>query len=281
MSVLKREEARCFPCFARSFKSATLLLMSFLLPLSALAETITVGGVGSISPLLKQLGAEYAKRNPGIEIKVIHPPIGTSGGLRALADGKVDIALSGRALKPDEAEQATLWMQTPLVLATLGGKSKGVTFSQIADIYAGRQTSWDDGKPIRLVLRGLQESETQSLRSMSAEIDQAVSEALKRSDLPVAENDINAIEILSSITGSLGTTSLGLIKSENAKLQPLPINGQLPNLKSLENGRYPWRRLYHLVTKPHPSPATAAFMAYLNSPMAIAFARKLDYLPAK
>ena len=284
MSVIRRGRERGrtqgFPLFARRLQAAAFWLLSFLMPLSALAETITVGGVGSLSPLLKQLGEAYAQRNPGIEIHVI-PPVGSTGGLRALAAGKVDIALVGRPLKPEEAGQATLWVQTPLVLATFGGKSKGLSLPQIADIYAGRKTSWDDGKPIRPVLRGAHESETQALRSMAAEIDTAVGEALKRPGLPIAENDIDAIEMLGKIVGSLGTTSLGLIKSENARLQPLPINGQVPDLPSLENGRYPWRRIYHLVTKLLPSPATAAFMAYLKSPAAMASARKLDYLPAK
>lgn len=252
-----------------------------LIPGIVLAETVTVGGVGSLSPLFNILGKEYARKNPGVEIVVVHPPLGSSGGLRALAAGKVDIALVGRTLKPEEAGQAKPWLQTPLVLATSGGKTKGLSRAQLADIYAGRRTAWDDGKPIRLVLRGAHESETQSLRAMAPEIDVAVGEALKRPGLPVAENDIEAIEMLDRIYGALGTTTLGLIKAEGARLDLVPIDGVKPSVTALSNGSYPWRRLYYLVSRPTPPPTAAAFLAYLNSPAAWAIARKLDYVMAQ
>ena len=64
---------------------ASLLLAGVCSP--ALAETITLGGVGSMTPLLKKLGEDYKKRNPAIDVVVMHPPIGTAGGIRALAAG--------------------------------------------------------------------------------------------------------------------------------------------------------------------------------------------------
>ncbi len=69
-----------------------LLLACFLAPLSAAADTITLGGVGSLTPIIQLLGTEYAKKNPGVDVVVIDPPMGSSGGLRALAAGKIDIA---------------------------------------------------------------------------------------------------------------------------------------------------------------------------------------------
>lgn len=267
--------------FALRLVSSAIVLATAFAPLPALAETITVGGVGSLLPLMKRLGEEYTKRNPGVEIVMVFPPLGSTGSLRALAAGKIDIALTGRELNPGETGQARVWVTTPLVLATFGGKTKGLGIAQIADIYAGRKTSWDDGKPIRLVLRGAHESETLALRAMSAEIDAAVGQALQRVALPVAENDIEAIEIMSKIPGSFGTTTLGLIKAQNSKLQPVAVNGQAPSLKSMESRGYPWRRIYFLVTRSNPTPTTAAFLTYLNSQPAIALARSLDYLPAK
>ena len=243
------------------------------------AEPITVGGVGSLTPIIKLLGAEYARKHPGFEINVIEPPMGSKGGLRALAAGKIDIAVSGRSTNPDETGVAKAWLQTPLVLATAGGKSKGLTVAQIADIYAGRKTGWDDNKPIRLVLRGDQETETKVLRGMAPAIDAAVTEALKRPGLPIAENDIEALEMLGKIPGSLGTTNLGLIKASTARVSALPIDGVPPSAKRMEDGSYPWRRQFYLVTPASPSPTLAAFVAWLNSPPAFALARKFDYLP--
>jgi phosphate transport system substrate-binding protein len=254
---------------------------SAVLSAPTFAEPITVGGVGSLTPVIKLLGIEYARKNPGFELSVIEPPMGSKGGIRALAAGKVDIALSGRSTNPDETGVAKAWLHTPLVLATTGGKSKGLTRVQIADIYAGRKTGWDDNKPIRLVLRGDQETETKVLRGMSPAIDAAVTEALKRPGLPTAENDIEALELLGKISGSLGTTNLGLIMASAARVTALPIDEAMPSAKNLDDGSYPWRRQFYLITPANPSPALAAFVAWLSSTPALALVRKLDYLPAK
>jgi phosphate transport system substrate-binding protein len=253
--------------------------MTTVLSAPLFAETIVVGGVGSLTGLAKLLGAEYAKKNPGFEISVIEPPIGTKGAIRALAAGKIDLALSGRPLNADEAGLGKPWLQTPLVLATLGGKSQGLSRRQIADIYAGRQGQWDDNKPIRLVLRGDQETETKVLRALSPEVDAAVTEALKRPGLPIAENDLDALEILARIPGSLGTTALGLLKVSGSRLTALPIDGVAPSAKALEDGRYPWRRQFFLITSTTTRPSVAAFVAWLNSAPAQTIAARLDYVP--
>ena len=258
---------------------AALVLMSLLAPLSATAETITLGGVGSMTPIVKLLGSEYAKKNSGIEVYVIDPPMGSSGGLRALAAGKIDIALSARTSKADEAGQAKPWLQTPLVLAT-SSKSKGLTRAQVAEIYGGRKTTWDDNKPIRLILRGEQETETKVLRSLSPEVDAAVADALKRTGLPIAENDLDAVEALTRISGSLGTTNLGLVKVSGARLTVLALDGVQPSIKTVEDGSYRLIRQFYLVTT-NPSPSAAAFVAWLNSPAALSLARQQEYLPLK
>jgi phosphate transport system substrate-binding protein len=251
--------------------------MSLLASISATAETITLGGVGSLTPIVKLLGAQYVKKNPGIEVSVVEPPMGSSGGIRALAAAKIDVALSARSPKADEVGQAKPWLQTPLVLAT-SSKHKSLTRAQVAQIYGGRKTTWDDNKPIRLILRGDNETETKVLRSLSPEVDAAVSDALKRPSLPIAENDLDALESLIMISGSLGTTNLGLVKASGARLTLLAIDGVQPSIKTVEDGSYRLIRQFYLVTSTTLSPSAAAFVAWLNSPTALALARQKDYL---
>jgi phosphate transport system substrate-binding protein len=268
--------------FRAKLHGLTLVIFLFLPPFASMAaESITVGGVGSLTPLLKALGQQYTKTNAGIDIVVLHPPIGSAGAARALGANKVDIALLGRALKADESGQTIAWVRTPLVIATAGGPAKGLTQLQLADMYSGKQVAWGNGKPVRLVMRGASESETTTLRAMSPEIDAAVGAALKRSDLPVAENDLEALDTLTRIPGSLGTTTLGLITAQGVRIDALSIDGKSPTVKSLESGTYPWFRQYYLVHRAKPAPAVAAFLAYLQSPPALAAARKLDYIAAK
>ncbi len=252
-----------------------------LTPSVAKAQTITVGGVGSMTPLIKALGAEFVKKQSGVEISVSEPPLGSSGGMRALAVGKIEIVLLGRLPNPEEGGEPYAWVRTPLILATSGGASKGLSRGEIADIYSARKTTWDDGKPIRLVLRGVKESETIDLRSISVDINAAVGAALTRTGLPIAENDLEALTMLGKIPGSLGTTTLGLITASEAKLSALPIDGVMPSLKAFEDGSYTLGRQYYVVTGKTTSAKAAQFVSFLKSPAALALARKLGYLPAK
>lgn len=268
---------------------------------AAEAQTITVGGVGSITALMRILGAQFCLQNPGVQVVIVRPPMGANGSMRALKAGMLDLALLGRKPSAADMEQITIWTQTPqlplshapspaqivswlktpLVLATSVLSTVGVSRSQVADLYAGRKITWDNGAPVRLVLRGAGVAETLSLRSMSADIASAVEASLKRLDLAFPEDDITALEVLGNIRGSFGATSLGMITSNGAPIGALAIDGKYPSIKALESGDYPWAIEYYLVNKANPSPGIVAFIAYLQSPAALALARKLDYLAAE
>lgn len=267
-----------------SLKTLLLVLASLIVGPAGAADTVRVGGVGSLTPLMRLLIADYKKKNPAVDIQLLHPPLGSSGGARALVAGKLDLVLMGRERKPEEAGVTTPWLKTPLILASSGGKTRGLTRSEVADIYAGRRTSWDDTQPIRLVLRGLHESETALLRTLSPGVDVAVGEALTRNAGPIAENDIEALAMLTSIAGSLGSTTLGLIQSSGIdarKPEIVAIDGIKPDLRKLDKQSYPWFRTYLLMTTVQPVATVQAFVAYLQSPAAMALARENAYLPAK
>lgn len=245
------------------------------------AEAVQVGGVGSLTPLLKQLAVEYKKSHPKVDVHVIDPPIGSTGGLRALAAGKIDVALSGRPLQEKESGDLRPWVHTALVLATSDAPEKGLDSAQLTRIYNGEVKTWSGGQPLRLILRGAFESETLMLRQLSPEMDAAVSAALKRRDAPVADNDLSALDLIGKISGSLGSTSLGLVLSTQSTVRLIPLNGKVPSVDTLATGGYPWTRPYYLVSRADTSPAVRDFVAYLMSESAFKLARKLGYLPFK
>ena len=200
---------------------------AFLVGLPAMAEPVRVGGTGSASPLMQELGSAYRKQHPNDEVRVMFPPPSSAGGLRMLVSGKLDLVLSGRPLKPEEQAhvgRVFLYAKTPLVIAGRGGARKaGFTRSEIADLYAGRLTRWDDGSAIRIIMRSPYESDTLQLRKLSPSVDGAVQRALERPGMAYAENDLDAVDLLTKVPGSVGTTSLGLFKAGNHSLQLYPL----------------------------------------------------------
>ena len=256
-----------------------LLLCSLLTAGSLNAETITVGGVGGMAPLMQKLADRFVQQHPAHNVTILHPPLGSGGGIRALAGGRIDIAMSGRPLKEGEKGQSIPWLKTPLVLASQEGVlTNGLDSKLIADIYAGRKTQWDNGLPMRLVIRGPEETEIKMLRAHTKDIEEAISVALKRTDLPVGVNDLDALALLRQIKGSIGTTTLGLLRTQGEKLKVFPLNGHQPSLDNLLKGHYPLARDYFLITPAELKPAAAAFVAFLQSAAAQKLARQYDYI---
>ena len=250
-----------------------------LWPAHALATTLTVGGVGSITPLMQRLVQQYQAMQNEDQVQVVDPPIGSTGGVRALAAGKLDVVVSGRPLRPDEAGQTQPWLRTPLVLATQGGRMKGLDQDILVQIFSGQRKTWDDGQPLRLVIRGLFESETQMLAAVSPAVRQALEQAVNRHEALMADNDLDAVAKLEKIRGSFGTTSLGLLKATQSSLTVLPFNGRVPTLDAMRQGDDPWVRPYYLVHRAPSAPAVQRFLAYLRSPAAQTLAQELGYLP--
>src|SRR5688572_2528393 len=99
----------------------TLVVLIFLgLASPASADALRAGGVGAATKLLSLLGAGFAEEGSATQIEVI-PSLGSSGGLRALSEGALDIAVSGRPLNAEELKQGmrvVATIRTPFVLVT-------------------------------------------------------------------------------------------------------------------------------------------------------------------
>ena len=263
-------------------KLLTICSVLLLASLPALAELIQVGGTGSASPLMQELGTAYRKQYPGDEVRVMFPPPSSGGGVRMLASGKLDLALTGRALKPEEQAQVGrvfLYAKTPLVFAGRGGvRAAGFTRNEIADLYAGRLNRWDDGSAIRLIMRSPYESDTLQLRNLSPAVDEAVRLALERPGMAYAENDLDAVELLTRTPGSLGTTTLALLKVLDNSLQIYPFDGVFPSVKTLAEGKYSLSKSIFVVAGRQPSETTKRFIEFLHTAHAKAILQRADYL---
>lgn len=232
------------------------------------AEEIKVGGGGSAIGTMSLLAEAFTKQNPDIKVTVL-PSLGSSGGIKAAMSGAVDIAVSSRTLKEDERKLGATeieYARSPFVFA-VAAKSKvsEITTAQLADIYAGKTTSWADGSRIRLVLRPAGDTDTDLVKNMSPIIKQALTEAEKRPGVAFAVTDQDAVNDLERIPGALGTTTLAVILSENRPLRALKFNGVEPTPKNAAAGNYPHYKRLFIVTGSKPSAAAGRLIAFVRS----------------
>lgn len=251
-------------------------------PVPTAATTIRVGGTGSALGIVVILADAFQASRPDTKVSVL-PSLGSSGGIKAVAEGKLDIGLSGRALKPTERAQGLAEQEigrTPLGLASMRSHA-GFTLSEVAAIFSGTLQTWPDGSPLRPILRPEADSETPLLRAISPEIDRALTIARARQGLHTAVTDQDSADAIERVPGALGTTTLALILSEQRKIKMLPLNGVAPSVSALARGTYPYFKPLYFVTSHDPSEPARAFIAFIQSKQGAKILSDNGYLLSK
>jgi phosphate transport system substrate-binding protein len=143
-----------------------------------------------------------------------------------------------------------------------------VTTAQIQGLYSGDVSRWPDNTPARPVLRPASDSDTLLLREAFPELIAAIDAAGTRRGVPTAATDQDAADMLTSIPGAFGTSTLALILAERRPLKPLPLNGIAPTPANLAAGRYPLAKNLYFVVPSSPSSLALRFLNYVRSPAA-------------
>lgn len=230
------------------------------------ADVVRINGSGSGLHMMKPLIMAYAKAHPEVSIEM-DKPLGSSGAIKALLGGAVDVVVSSRPLKPEEiAAGATLqrYGQTPLaIVAHQDVDKQAVTTQELVDLYAGKLANWPDGKPVRLILRPVEDADTKVIRKLSPEMDAAMTRAQARSGMTVAVTDPEAVEAIAKTTGALGASGLTGVIVEQLPLKVLSVNGVEPTPETLAAGAYPFVKALDIVTLgtlPQPAKEFLAFV---------------------
>lgn len=241
------------------------------------AEVLRIGGSGAATEMLPHLFAAFA---PGEAIKLeVIPSLGSTGGLRALSEGVLDIAVAGRALKPEELAQGltqSVAIRTPFMLVTSHPRPSGFKSSEIAGIFNAAKATWADGSPIRIILRPRLDSDTAVLGGMFPGMAAAIERARQRADLTIAATDQDNADVAERVFGSLTGATLTQIKLEKRDLRFVAIDGVEPSLANLENRSYPFAKTQYFVLPAKPKPAAERFVGFLRSPEGQAALRAAD-----
>ncbi len=235
---------------------------------SAKADTLRTGGVGAATNLLPLLSARSADKDVIAGLQVI-PSLGSSGGLKALAEGAIDMAVSGRPLTAEELKQGmhvVLTVRTPFVMVTSHDKPNGMNSAEIAEIFRDPKAKWADGSPVRIILRPKGDSDTPLLGGMFPGMVSALNEARARHEVTVAATDQDNADAAERTPGSLTGSTLTQVKTEQRPLRMLPIDGVAPTPEALESGAYPFSKDLYFVRTPKPSLLAEALVVFLRSP---------------
>lgn len=236
----------------------------------ASAETVVnLGGSGFGLGVMKLLAESYTKSHPDVRI-VIAPSLGSSGGIKALLNGFMDIAVSARPLKDAEqinGAKGELFAKTPLVfIVNSKVKKQEVTTAELQELYGDKKQTWPDGSRVRVVLRPEEDIDTKIVRGISPAMDQAVNFAMAREGKILAVTDQEATDAVTKVAGSLGEGALTQILAEKVNVTVLSFNGVKPSIAALSDGTYPLAKALYLVTAAKTGPAAHRFIEFIRSP---------------
>ena len=254
------------------FRPFSLFLLLFSVSEVSLAKAadgfLKIGGTGSALGGMHMVAEAFKAQYPNIKITVL-PSLGSGGGIKALTAGAIDLALSARPLKEKEQApeiNAIPYSSTAIVFAgTLETTSQNLTAQQVVDIYSTGNSSPLSGKRVRLVLRPEKETDNTLLLKYIPGMDEALLKARSVPGIPIAITDQDTATELESLKNSLGTIALSLIRSEKRSLSVFSLDGVSATPETIRSGAYPMTKTFYLVTKPHTSPITDQFIAFLKS----------------
>lgn len=227
---------------------------------------IWMAGSGSNLPLTDAL--LQARFGTYHEHVVLHPSIGTSGGLRALRDGTIDVALISRPIEPHEHDPTwvvTPYARVPVVFAVHPGvREVDISAAEVLDIYAGRRTHWANGRPIVVLQRERGDSSHRVVSLRLPEFDRTNEDAYREGRWRVLYHDTEMLEALRRTEGAIGLHGTGL--DPRPPYRVLAFEGVAPSSLTVASGAYPFTKDLALVTVGPPRGPVRALLGYARSP---------------
>ncbi|MBW4568255.1 MAG: substrate-binding domain-containing protein [Tolypothrix carrinoi HA7290-LM1] len=225
--------------------------------------TVRIDGSSSMTPINQSLKQSFEKQFSGTSVELAAN--GTDSALKALQDGKIDIATIARDLTPEEKaqglEQVRVRREKIAIVVGASNPFKGsLTSKQFAKIFRGEITDWSElGGPsakIRFIDRPATSDTRESLR------DYPVFKTNKFATGSTATQlaDDNTAEVVKQ----LGKDGISYVMvNQISKLQD--VRSLKLHNTSPDDPRYPFSQPFVYVYKKNPSLGIAGFLGFATA----------------
>lgn len=245
-------------------------------------SAIVVAGTGTCIPIVRLLAEEFQRLYPAVKISV-PASIGSGGGIKAAADGAVDIGMVSRPLKSDEMAKGLVvrpFARTAIVFATSPYvPDRELSYGDILAIYRGEKKKWKDGRKIIVLTREASDSSVEVLRQKLPGFKELYDASQEKKVWTTLFTDQEMNQALVKTPGAFGITDQGAVITEKLAVKVLDLNGIAPLLDNVRSGKYPLSKpLAFVYRKEALSPASRAFLAFVFSPKGRMLLNKHGYL---
>lgn len=249
---------------------ATLILLLALGPAAEAVETIVLDGSTGMLPLATALAKAFQQASPDPRVE-LGKGLGTGARLRALAEGKIHVALASHGVSPEEVRKANLRVIEVAKGAIVFAVNASVALSdlrdaQACDVYTGRARNWQalggSDAPVVVLTRPPTEVDPQVIRERIA----CFKDLKEVETARVMARGGDMARGLAETPGAIGMTSLTVVEQSGGRVRALSLEGVAATAENVRAGRYRLTRDFLFVVKAEPGPAVRKFLDFVLSP---------------
>ena len=244
---------------------------------AAVSGTVATGGSTSMESVIAALQEAFLELQP--DVTVTYDPTGSGAGITGATDKTLDIGLSSRAVKDEEAEAGvtgtTVALDGIAIIVNNNNAVAGLSLEQIAGIAKGEITNWSEvggaDAPIVLVGREAGSGTRDGFESIVGVEDECVySQELTATGAVIAA--------VASNENAIGYASLSAL-DDTAKA--VTVDGVACSEETILDGTYKIQRPFVFVTNNsvEPSEAVQAFIDFATSEDAADLIRAAGAVP--
>ena len=250
-----------------------IVILAALLGPGLAAAEVVYGGSSTLADTVLQGGAAQGfQAKTGLKLRVADLS-GTGKGLKSLADGTLNVVVSGRTLTADEKKAGLLGTIVGYdglaVFVNKANPVKDLSKEQLKDLFTGKAKSWKElgGKDVKIVpiIEPIASKRATVQLVQELVLDGAPyapgireSEQLKDQMAEVARSE-----------GAVCIASIGFLSSVDSSvrggLRAIAIDSTEPDAPNIRSGAYLLSRPMLVVTKGLPAGDVKAFLEYMLS----------------
>ncbi|MGB5596072.1 MAG: phosphate ABC transporter substrate-binding protein [Crocosphaera sp.] len=225
--------------------------------------TITIDGSTSMVLVNQALKNRFEQQFPGA--KVLSNAQGSTKGINALLEGRIDIAAISRPLTAQEQEQGLVAIPvTKDAIAIVVGVDnpfrKSLTSTEVKDIFQGKISNWSKVGGAQEEILVINRPSVSGTRKIFTELALNGENFGNTPNITTMERDATT-----PILQKLGKNGISYATytqvADQEKVRTVPVDGLTP-----EASNYPYQRTLFYAYKNPPSEAVKAFLGYATSP---------------
>ena len=249
------------------------------------SKKLVMAGSGTNLPITRVLAEAFHKSHPDIVIDV-PTSIGSTGGIRAAADGAVALGLVSRSLKEKEKGLGLTivdYAKVPLVIGVHQGvPDTDLTFADLVAIYKGEKNKWKNGREIVVLTREPGDSSIDVLVKVVPGFGEAYDQSQQAKRWKTLLKDDNMNKTLEETPNAIGLSDTGAIKTERLQIKALKVNGVAPSPAAVAKGSYPlFKTLSYAFRQEKLTPEAKQFLDFVKSKQGAAILKANGYVPAR